>query len=227
MGLLMIAALIWVVAHVGIAGTAVRGAIVARTGEAGFRIGYSLLSVVAIGFLVRTWQAAETTPLWFAPAWLRWILALVMLPAFVLFVTSFRRNPTAAGGEKLLGAEATGIQRITRHPMLWSFALWAAIHMIGNGDSAALLFFGAFLVTALAGMPSIDAKLAQRAPAEWQRLAAATSILPFGAILAGRNRLVLREIGWVPPVAGALAWAAMLHFHRHIFGVAPVVMGAA
>lgn len=225
MGLLMTAALVWVGAHVGIAGTAVRGAIVARTGEAGFRIGYSLLSVAAIAFLVRTWQAAETTPLWFAPAWLRWILALVMLPAFVLFVASFRRNPTAAGGEKLIGAEATGIQRVTRHPMLWSFTLWAAVHAIGNGDSAALVFFGAFLVTALAGMPSIDAKLAKRAPADWAKLAAATSILPFGAIAAGRNRLVLSEIGWVPPVAGLLAWAAMLHFHSRFFGVSPLILG--
>jgi uncharacterized membrane protein len=225
MGLLMIAALIWVGVHVGIAGTAVRGAIAARTGEAGFRIGYSLLSFAAIGFLVQAWQAAETTPLWFTPAWLRWILTLVMLPAFVLFVASFRRNPTAAGGEKLIGTEATGIQRITRHPMLWSFALWAAVHVIGNGDSAATVFFGAFLVTALAGMPSIDAKLAKRAPADWAKLAATTSILPFGAIAAGRNRLALGEIGWVPPVAGLLAWAAMLHFHARFFGVAPLILG--
>jgi uncharacterized membrane protein len=74
-------------------------------------------------------------------------------------------------------------------------------------------------------MPSIDAKLARRAPAEWARLAAATSIIPFGAIAAGRNRLVLAEIGWIPPVVGLVAWAALLHFHRAIFGVAPVVMG--
>lgn len=225
MGLLMIAALVWVGVHVGIAGTAVRGALVARTGEAGFRIGYSLVSVAAIVFLVQAWQAAETTPLWFAPAWLRWILALIMLPAFILFVASFRRNPTAAGGEALIGAEATGIQRITRHPMLWSFAAWAAVHVIGNGDTAAIVFFGAFLVTALAGMPSIDAKLAKRAPADWAKLAAATSILPFGAIAAGRNRLVLGEIGWLPPVAGLLAWAALLHFHARFFGVAPLILG--
>ncbi|MDB5374466.1 MAG: putative rane protein [Belnapia sp.] len=225
MGLLILAALVWVGVHVGIAGTAVRGAIAARTGEAGFRIGYSLVSVAAIAFLVTAWRAAETTPLWFAPPWLRWILALVMLPAFVFFAASFRRNPTAAGGEALIGAGASGIQRITRHPMLWSFAAWAAVHMIGNGDSAALVFFGAFLVTALAGMPSIDAKLAQRAPADWPRLAAATSILPFGAIAAGRNRLVLGEIGWVVPAVGLLAWAAMLHLHARFFGVAPLILG--
>jgi len=225
--MLAIAALVWIGVHVGIAGTRLRGALVARLGAGGFRIAFSLLSVASIVFLVEAWKAAGTTPLWFAPGWLRWVLALLMLPAFILFVASVAKpNPTAVGGEARLGAEAQGIQRVTRHPMLWSFALWAAIHMIGNGDSAALLFFGAFLVTALAGMPSIDAKLAQRAPAEWRRLAAATSILPFGAILAGRNRLSLGEIGWVPPVVGTLAWAAMLHFHGRIFGVSPLLMGA-
>ena len=43
--------------------------------------------------------------------------------------------------------------------------------------------------------------------------------LPFGAILAGRNRLVLSEIGWMPPVVGLILWAALLHFHRAVFGL--------
>jgi uncharacterized membrane protein len=225
--MLGLAALVWIGVHVGIAGTRLRDAFVARLGAGGFRIAFSLASFASIYFLIEAWKAAETTPLWFAPGWLRWVLALVMLPAFVLFVASVAKpNPTAVGGEARLGAEARGIQRITRHPMLWSFALWAAVHIVGNGDTAALVFFGAFLVTALAGMPSIDAKLAHRAPADWARLTATTSILPFGAILAGRNRLALGEIGWVPPVIGTLAWAAMLHFHARIIGVSPLLMDA-
>lgn len=222
---LVLAALLWIGVHVGIAGTAIRGVVVARAGDNAFRIGFSLLSFAAIGLLVQAWQGAETTPLWFTPDWLRWLLALLMLPAFVLFVAGLRRNPTAAGGEALLGTEATGIQRVTRHPMLWSFALWALVHVLGNGDSAGLVFFGAFLVTALAGMPSIDAKLAKRAPEVWGKLAATTSILPFGAIAAGRNRLVLAEIGWVPPVVGLVAWAALLHLHPALFGVPVLIPG--
>ena len=86
---------------------------------------------------------------------------------------------------------------MTRHPMLWSFAIWAAVHILGNGDTAAIVFFGAFLVTVLAGMPSIDAKLHRRDPATWQGLAAMTSIVPFAAITQGRNRFVPNEIGWL------------------------------
>ena len=98
------------------------------------------------------------------------------------------------------------------------------MHIIGNGDSAAIVFFGAFLVTALGGMPSIDAKLSRRDPATWQALSAATSIVPFGAIVEGRNRFVPREMGWWVPLIGIVAWALVLRLHPWLFGVGPVVM---
>jgi uncharacterized membrane protein len=196
---------------------------VAALGEKRFMIGFSLTSVLAIILLVLAWRNAETNYLWAAGPGLRWVLAALMLPTFVLFMASHKRNPTAVGA-KGLGEEPRGIQRVTRHPMLWSFALWAGIHVIGNGDTASLVFFGAFLVTALAGMPSIDAKLAAREPEAWARFSARTSIIPFAAIAAGRNRLAPGEIGWMPPVVGLVVWAALLHFHRGIFGVPAILM---
>jgi uncharacterized membrane protein len=86
------------------------------------------------------------------------------------------------------------------------------------------VFFGTFLVTALVGMPSIDAKLARRDPAQWQALSATTSIMPFAAIAQGRNQFVLHEIGWLSPVIALVAWAVVLHLHPWLFGVAPVAM---
>jgi uncharacterized membrane protein len=222
--LLLLAAALWLFIHIGVSGTALRDRFVAPLGEKRFAIAFSLASVVSIVLLVGAYNAASTTFLWSPPNWLRWILALLMLPAFVLFMASHRRNPTALGN-KGLGEEPRGIQRVTRHPMLMSFAIWAFVHLIANGDTASLIFFGAFLVTAVAGMPSLDAKLAKRHGAAWQRFAAATSIVPFGAIAAGRNRLALAEIGWMPPVVGLVLWAALLHFHRAVFGVPAVILG--
>jgi uncharacterized membrane protein len=221
--LLSLAALLWIGVHVGIAGTRLRGVFAGRLGENGFRIAFSLLSVVAVSLLVVAWKAAPTEPLWFAPDALRWALAAVMLLAFLLFAGSVSTpNPTSAGQEGRLGAEPRGIVRITRHPMLWAFALWGLVHVIGNGELSATLFFGAFLVTALAGMPSIDAKLSARDPAGFSALAARTSIVPFAAIAAGRNRLSLAELGWIAPLAGVVVWALVLHFHPAIFGVQAV-----
>jgi uncharacterized membrane protein len=71
-------------------------------------------------------------------------------------------------------------------------------------------------------MPSIDTKVAARDPEAWSSYAARTSILPFGAVAAGRNRLALREIGWLPPALGFALWLGLLAFHRTVFGVAPV-----
>ena len=225
MGMLIIAALVWVGVHVGIAGTRLRDVVVARIGEGPFRGLFSLLSIAAIVFLVRSWSAAETTALWFAPEWLRWVLVAVMLVAFLVFVASVSvRNPTLVGPAGVTATPPRGMLRVTRHPMLWSFALWAAVHIIGNGDAAAIVFFGAFLVTALVGMPSIDAKLARRDPATWQALSATTSIVPFMAIAQGRNRFVPREIGWLTVVIAVVAWAVVLDLHAWLFGVAPVAM---
>ena len=172
--------------------------------------------------LCRSYAHSATTLLWTAPHWLRWLLVLAMLPAFVLFAASFRANPTAAGGESLLAGDVRGIQRITRHPMLLSFAIWAAVHMVGNGDTAGLVFFGTFFITAAAGMPSIDRKTGARDPAGWTKLARSTSIVPFAAILAGRNHFAASEVGWVTPAVGVLLWLAVLALHGSVFGVSPV-----
>ena len=220
MPLLIIAALVWVAIHLGLAGTRLRDAVVQRIGEGPFRGVFSLLSIAALVFLVWAWHAAPSTLLWVAPNWLRWLLVLAMLPAFVLFVASVSGpNPTMIGSTRDGGAQSPrGVIRVTRHPMLWSFAIWAAVHIIGNGDTAAIIFFGAFLVTALAGMPSIDAKLARHDRETWQAVSGATSIVrgqgqfrpaapmagclpparqwvdlcvPFVAIARGRNRFGL------------------------------------
>ena len=215
---LLAAAILWVGVHVGIAGTVVRGRLAERLGEGRFTLVYSVVSGISITLLVLAWQSAPYVPLWSLPGWFRWLAALMMLPAFLLFVASvITPNPTAVGG-KLDESGPRGIQRITRHPMLWSFAIWAALHLLAKGNLAGLLFFGAFLVTALVGMPSIDRKIAARDPAMWARLAPTTSILPFGAVLAGRNHLAWGEIPKLVWIIGGVAWIGLLIAHPWIFG---------
>lgn len=221
MPLLLLAAIIWVLLHLGLAGTRLRDAVAAQIGDRGFRALFSVLSVAAIIFLVSSYNHASSALVWVAPLWLRWLLILLMLPASILFVGSIATpNPTMIGGERV--SEPKGLMRVTRHPMLWSFALWAIVHMVGTGDTASLLFFGTFLVTALAGMPSIDAKTARRDPARWGRLAASTSVVPGAAIVTGRNHVAASEVGWVTLVGGLALWLVLLFVHRSVIGVSPL-----
>jgi uncharacterized membrane protein len=143
-----------------------------------------------------------------------------MLAACVLFVGSLSlANPTMAGTEGAFGQEPRGMFRVTRHPMLCAFAVWAFVHLIANGDTASLVFFGTFFITVLAGIPSIDAKLARRDPAKWAMLARTTSAVPFAAMLAGRNRFAPGEFGWRSPLLGLLLWAVLLALHPALIGV--------
>ncbi len=217
--LLIVAAIVWLVLHVGLAGTAVRGIMVARLGENGFRAVYSVLSVASIAGLCAAYASSVAVPFWILPAWLGWIMVVVMLPAFVLLVASVASpNPTAVGAETRPEAEPRGVFRITRHPMLWAFTIWSVVHVFTNGTWTAAVFFGSFALTSLLGMPSIDAKLAARSPERWAGLARTTSIVPGAAIAAGRNRLDLREIGWVVPLIGLAVWALVLGAHPHVIG---------
>jgi uncharacterized membrane protein len=221
---LLVASLLWLSLHLGVAGSPLRGVIAGRIGDQGFRALFSLASVAVFVFLIRSFLHAPRTALWVAPESLRWVLVALMLPAVFLLLASFTSlslKPADAGTRR---DGARGILRVTRHPMLCSFSLWAAIHIAGTGELSALLFFGTFLVTALAGMPSIDAKFARRDPLRWQQVAAETSILPGGAILAGRNRLIGPEIGWLLPLASLLLWLGLLLAHQKVFGIAPVAL---
>jgi uncharacterized membrane protein len=222
---LLTAAVLWVAVHIGVAGTRLRDAIVARIGQGPFRGLFVVASFVLLGWLA--WSFGHAGPvrvLWVAPRWLAVLMMLLMLPALVLFVCSVTTpNPTSVAGRHALESPnpAIGILRITRHPMLWAFALWGIVHLAVLGTASATVLTGAIIVTAFAGMPSLDAKYARRNPERWPAFAAATSILPFAAIAQGRNRLVVSEIGWWRTLLAVVSWIALIALHPWAFGVDP------
>jgi uncharacterized membrane protein len=133
--------------------------------------------------------------------------------AFVLIACGYWRNPTMVGAERLLKSEdpARGIIRITRHPIMWGFMLWAAAHIVAQGDMRSLLFFGGLLAVAGIGTVLMDAR--KKSNPDWARFAAVSSNVPFVAIAQGRNRLAWREIGWVRPAAGLAVFFLVLLVH--------------
>ncbi len=220
---LLLAALLFIGIHLGVAGTALRGQVVALTGARGYSIGFSVLSVAGLVWLIWAYKVAPYDPTWGMLEWWKPFAIVLMLPAFLLVVIGLTTpNPTAVGQEGLVDRPPIGIVRVTRHPFLTGVAIWAAVHLIGNGDVASLLFFGALFIVAAAGTVSIDAKRrrALGAPA-WEAFASRTSILPFGAILARRNTLAVNELGWWRPAVALVAYALMLGGHAHIVGVSP------
>ena len=215
------AALAWVLLHVVVAGP-LRPALVGRLGLPAYRGLFSLLSAAALAWLILAYRAAPYIELWPSAGWVTMVPLVVMPVALLLLVGGLRPgNPTLAGPDMVLKGElpVTGFTKITRHPMLWAFALWAASHMIANGDVATLLLAGAVLVTALNGMASIDRKRMAQFGDVWQRFSQKTSIIPFAAAAAGRNRLRFEDIGFLNILGAAALYALILWAHASVFGV--------
>lgn len=222
---LTLAALFFVGIHFGIAGTKLRDTLIARQGEATFRAGFSLLSILGILWLGYAYSQAPYLETWGQLTALKPVAAALMLIAFILVVTGLTtKNPTAVAGEDALRHpdSARGILRVTRHPFLWGLSLWALTHLIVNGDLAALILFGSLLLLCLLGTRSIDAKRRRAYGSDWERFAAVTSNIPFAAIRAGRNQFRLGEIGWPRLVGAVFAYLAVMHFHLKLFGVSPL-----
>jgi len=175
--LLIVAGLLWLGLHIGVSGTRLRDGVVGTIGEKRFQGGFSLLSLAFLVLLVFGYRAADTTPLWYAPAWFVAVVDVVMLAALLLLVAGVIPPRGAGDGPR-------GIFRITRHPLMGAIGLWSGTHLLANGDTASLVFFGTFVLTVLVGIPSMDAKLARRDPAKTSTLCAATSRIPFAAIIA-------------------------------------------
>jgi uncharacterized membrane protein len=222
---LLVAAVVLLASHLGIASTPVRAWLVARFGERVYLVLYSLIAFAAIAWLIGAWARAPYVELWPPARWLAWVPVLVVPLALLLLVGGLSTpNPTAVGAPDLLSRTESvqGIFRTTRHPFMWGVALWATAHIAANGDLASVLLFASLAALALLGTLLIDRKYAARRGADWERFAAATSNLPFAAIASGRQRFVFGEIGWWRVALTLAVYALLLALHPWLFGGAPL-----
>lgn len=207
--------------HVLLSSAPVRPGVVARLGERGFLALYSTVALIGLVWLGYGYAVAPREHWWGGPG-LAAVPVLLMAPAALLYVGAFsQRNPTSVGQSADADA-ARGIMRITRHPFLWAMALWAAGHLVVNGDLPSLLLFGGMLALALIGMRAIDRKARRRDPVGFAAFEARTSVIPFAAIAQGRNRLVWSEIGWGRVAIAAILYAVLIGLHPLVIGASPV-----
>lgn len=217
----------FILIHTGLSATRLRDVAVKRMGEWPYRAVYSLASIALLAAMIGAYGGLRYSPenriYFIAPAWAGHIALLLIVLGLLLAIMGFLSpGPTLAGGEGLLARPepARGALRLTRHPFLWGTSLWAAGHLIVNGDRVSLIFFGSLLLVALLGTRSIDRKCAKRNPAGWAPFLAKTSNLPFAALVQGRNRLAIGELAWRALIALALT-AALYWAHPILFGAIP------
>ena len=193
---------------------ALRPAVVGAVGSRGFAGVYSLVAFATLGWAVWAFRAAPAGQyLWIAPGWAWGLGAIAMLFASILLVGSMTSpNPALMGG-KAGDAGPQGVQRITRHPMMWAFAIWAAVHAGLSGDTRTVLLCLGIGGLALVGAGFQDRKKRGQMGAGWDAHEAATSFVPFGRPSAGAL-----NPGAVALIGGAAVFAAATWAHPYAGG---------
>ncbi|MDP6376218.1 MAG: NnrU family protein [Pseudomonadales bacterium] len=216
----IVAGSLFVITHLGLSSTPARPVLVARIGVNGYRVAYSLLAFVTLGYLITVYNdALRLEYYWTIDPRLYWVPKILMAFALVFAMGAFMvRNPTSIGFEAAMTQPVKGMNRITRHPFQWGVVMWAASHIVANGDKVSVAFFSTFLLLSLAGTFLMDRKLAA-AGGGWERFAMQTSNIPFRAILQGRNTIAWGEL-LAPIVVGVIAYVALFWGHEWLSGAA-------
>lgn len=222
------ALVLFLVLHMVPAIPALRARAVTALGRRNYLAVYSLVSVLALAWLFHAALALDFVPLWDPAPWQAWFPMALTPVAFVLLLGGLSSPNPASISLRRPDQRSGAIVAVTRHPVLWGFALWAGGHLVPNGDLRSLLLFGPLLVFALLGMPLTDRRARRRLGADWPAVAQHTSVLPFAAAMAGRTRLRLDR----PLVLAAAASAAvtawlLLGGHAALFGTDPLAMAGA
>jgi uncharacterized membrane protein len=169
---------------------ALRARLIASWGEAGYKIGYALVALLGLALIVwgfADYRATGWIDVWHPPKALKHIAVVLMLPAVILVVASYLRGR---------------IYTTLKHPMLAGVKLWAAAHLLANGDLGAIILFGSFLAWAVFDRISLKHRSDAGAPP-----------IPVGGI---GNDLIAVAVGVVAYLALAFV------FHPVVIGV-PVV----
>ena len=190
----------------------------ASMGRAGFTLAYSALSVVILIWLIGAAWRAPFVSLWPWASWQNHVPLVVMLPVCLIVAVSIARpNPFSFGGARNDSFDPAhpGVVRLTRHPLLLALALWAAAHLVPNGDLAHVILFGTFAVFALLGGRLIDTRKRREMGAAWLTLRKAVSEAPFLPRSVSADA-VLRL------AAGILLYLGLIWLHPIFFGVSPL-----
>ena len=194
-----------------------RAPIVARIGERGFLLVYSAVAFACLGAAVWLWRGIAPDRLWQVPVWVHVVAVIAMGFAAILFVGSVTApNPALMGMP--VGGRPRGVQRITRHPMMWSFAIWGFVHIALSADSRTIVLASGIIFLALFGAAMQDGKKRAQNPAYGDHIAA-TGFVPFGAQLRGRAKWGEALPGLVATAGGLALWVLLLWAHPLVIGL--------
>jgi len=191
-----------------------RKPLVRAVGEGPFQGLYSLVALITFAAMIYFYRRIGREPPLRDAGMAGWVAGtLLMWLASILLVGSFIGNPSLVGARGPRGGPK-GVFAITRHPMMWSFAIWAAVHLMILAQPKSLVFDGSIILLALAGAAGQDRKKARRMGEAWHEWTAQTAFVPFtrglaypGTVALVGGTLLFLIATWAHPIpAGIWRW---------------------
>ena len=215
LGLLLVFALL----HSG--GASLRAWGAERIGERAWRLLFAAVSipsavVVVAYFLAHRYDGLRLWNLQDQP----WIVPLVWTGTAISFLFLYPATYNLLEIPAVLKPQvrlyATGIIRVSRHPQAVGQILWCATHLLWIGSSFMVATCAGLIAHHLFAVWNGDRRLRHRFGEAFEELKASTSVIPFRAVLDGRQQLVAAEFLRPAQLGIAVAVAVFWWAHRFI-----------
>ena len=146
---------------------------------------------------------------------------LLMFAALIL-VTGGLINPNPGAIGAPTRNRPSGILKVTRHPSFTAFVCFGLGHLLMNGSTGDVLFFGGFAVLGVAGGIHQDRRKLQEIGAPYREFLAATSFFPGAALISRRAEWSRTDVPWTAIAVGVVAGIVLVIFHPYMFGGSPL-----
>jgi len=204
--------LCFAIAHSGLA--ALRPAAEKVFGARLYRVFFALVSLsLAVALIVYFFNHRyDGLQLWQVqgiPAVRPTVWALSALSFLFLYPSTFNLLEIAAVAKPEVHLHETGIIRVTRHPQMVGQVIWCVAHTLWIGTTFTLVTSVGLVLHHLFGVWHGDRRLRTRFGDSFEQLKARTSVIPFLAILQGRQTFVWGEF-WRPAYLGVALFVLLL-----------------
>ena len=214
--------LVFAIAHSG--GAALRPWAEKHLGARLYRIIFALISLPLAGILIiyffnhrydgwQLWQVQGIPGI----GTLVWVLSAISF--LFLYPATFNLLEIAAIQQPQVHLYETGIIRITRHPQMVGQVIWCVAHTLWLGTSFTLVTSIGLVLHHIFGVWHGDRRLNQRYGEAFQLVKQRTSIIPFQAIIDGRQSLNWQEF-LRPAYLGVAIFTGLLWWSHPLLFVA-------
>ncbi|APB34344.1 Putative membrane protein [Gloeomargarita lithophora Alchichica-D10] len=185
-------------------------------GARGYRVLFasaSLLVVVPLlgYFLKHRYDGVQLWQVQDVPGVRALVWGLTVISFGFLFPATFNLGEISAIQKPQIHLYFQGIIRISRHPQMVGQILWCLAHTLWIGSSFMVVTSLGLIAHHIFGVWHGERRWAKRFPEAFPELQANTSIIPFQAIIQGKQKLVLSEF-LRPAYAGVVVFVSAVYW---------------